>query len=63
MDRPTLDKDLKAVERDYDWLIIDGAPQAHNLTLAAIKAADIILIPVQPRPYDIRGYLRRGRPG
>jgi chromosome partitioning protein len=55
LDRPTLDKDLKAVEAGYDWLIIDGAPQAHNLTVAAIKAADIILIPVQPSPYDIWG--------
>jgi len=55
LDRPTLDKDLKAVEGGYDWLIIDGAPQAHNLTVAAIKAADVILIPVQPSPYDIWG--------
>jgi len=55
LDRPTLDKDLRAVETGYDWLIIDGAPQAHNLTDAAIKAADVILIPVQPSPYDIWG--------
>ena len=55
LDRPTLDKDLKAVEAGYDWLIIDGAPQAHNLTVAAIKAADVILISVQPSPYDIWG--------
>ena len=55
LDRPTLDKDLKSVEGGYDWLIIDGAPQAHNLTVAAIKAADVILIPVQPSPYDIWG--------
>jgi len=55
LDRPTLDKDLKAVEAGYDWLIIDGAPQAHNLTVAAIKAADVILISVQASPYDIRG--------
>jgi chromosome partitioning protein len=53
--RPTLDKDLKAVGGGYDWLIIDGAPQAHNLTVAAIKAAGVILIPVQPSPYDIWG--------
>jgi len=55
LDRPTLDKDLKAVGGGYDWLIIDGAPQAHNLTVAAIKAAGVILIPVQPSPYDIWG--------
>jgi len=55
LDRPTLEKDLKSIEGGYDWLIIDGAPQAHNLTVAAIKAADVILIPVQPSPYDIWG--------
>ena len=46
---------MKAVGGGYDWLIIDGAPQAHNLTVAAIKAAGVILIPVQPSPYDIWG--------
>lgn len=53
LDRPTLDKDIKAVSSGYDWIIIDGAPQAHDLAISAIKAADIILIPVQPSPYDI----------
>jgi chromosome partitioning protein len=55
LDRPTLDKDLRAIQSGYDVLVIDGAPQAHNLTVAAIKAANIILIPVQPSPYDIWG--------
>jgi len=32
--------------------VIDG-PQAADLALSAIKAADFILIPVQPSPYDI----------
>lgn len=53
LDRPTLDKDLKAISGGYDWIIIDGAPQAHDLAVSAIKAADLILIPVQPSPYDI----------
>jgi len=53
LDRPTLDKDLKAISDGYDWIIIDGAPQAHDLAVSAIKAADLILIPVQPSPYDI----------
>jgi chromosome partitioning protein len=35
LDRPTLDKDLKSVEAGDGWLIIDGAPQAHSLTVAA----------------------------
>jgi chromosome partitioning protein len=55
LDRPTLDKDLRAVSSGYDWIIIDGAPQVHALTAAAIKAAAVVLIPVQPSPYDIWG--------
>lgn len=46
-------RDLKKVARDVDWVIIDGAPQVASLAVAAIKAADIILIPTQPSPYDI----------
>lgn len=52
LDRPTLDKDLKNVS-DKDYVVIDGSPQATSLAISAIKAADFILIPVQPSPYDI----------
>jgi len=53
LDRETLPKDLKAVATNYDWVVIDGAPQIAKLSAAAIKAADVILIPVQPSPYDV----------
>ncbi|KFX60591.1 peptide transporter [Burkholderia sp. K24] len=52
IDRPTIDRDLKSVARK-DFIVIDGAPQAADLAVSAIKAADFILIPVQPSPYDI----------
>lgn len=52
IDRPTIERDLKSLARK-DYVIIDGAPQAANLAVSAIKAADFILIPVQPSPYDI----------
>ena len=52
IDRPTIDRDLKSVAKK-DFIIIDGAPQASDLALSAIKAADFVLIPVQPSPYDI----------
>ena len=57
LDRPTLDKDLKSVS-DKDYVVIDGSPQATSLAISAIKAADFILIPVQPslnRPDFIGG--------
>ena len=52
LDRPTLDKDLKNVSYK-EFVVIDGSPQATNLALSAIKAADFVLIPVQPSPYDV----------
>jgi chromosome partitioning protein len=52
IDRPTIDRDLKSIARK-DYVVIDGAPQAADLAVSAIKAADFVLIPVQPSPYDI----------
>lgn len=53
LDRETLPKDLQAISGGYDWIVIDGAPQIAKLSAAAVRAADIVLIPVQPSPYDI----------
>lgn len=52
IDRPTLHRDLKNLV-NQDYVVIDGAPQASDLAASAIKAADFILIPVQPSPYDV----------
>ncbi|MGL4666481.1 MAG: ParA family partition ATPase [Saezia sp.] len=52
IDRPTIERDIKSVAHK-DFIVIDGAPQAHDLAVSAIKAADIVIIPVQPSPYDI----------
>ena len=52
IDRPTIERDLKNIARK-DVVVIDGAPQAADLAVSAIKAADFVLIPVQPSPYDI----------
>ncbi len=52
IDRPTIERDLKSIGHK-DFVVIDGAPQAANLAVSAIKASNFILIPVQPSPYDI----------
>ncbi len=52
IDRPTIERDIKSIA-SVDWTIIDGAPQAQDLAVSAIKAANFVLIPVQPSPYDI----------
>lgn len=52
LDRKSLPADIKNLT-GYDIAIVDGAPQTKELTVAAIKAADCVLIPVQPSPFDI----------
>ncbi|NNA32874.1 ParA family partition ATPase [Pseudomonas lundensis] len=48
-----ISRDLPTVARGADFVIIDGAPQVKDLAASAIKAADLVIIPVQPSPYDI----------
>ena len=53
MPKPTLHRDLPEIARDYDVVVIDGAPRVNELGRAAIMASDLVLIPVQPSPYDV----------
>ena len=53
LDRETLATDIKAVASSYDIVVIDGAPQLTKMASAGVKASDIVLIPVQPSPYDV----------
>src|SRR5215210_333941 len=53
MAKPSLHRDLPQVARGYDTVIIDGAPRVNELGRAAIMASDLVLIPVQPSPYDV----------
>lgn len=53
MAKPTLHKDLPGVAKNYDVTVIDGAPRVSELGRAAIMASDLIVIPVQPSPYDV----------
>jgi chromosome partitioning protein len=53
LDRETIGKDLEAIWKGYDFIIIDGAPQIEKMCIASVKISDFVLIPVQPSPYDI----------
>ena len=53
LDRESLATDIKSVQKEYDFVFIDGAPSVAKLLVAAVKTADFILIPVQPSPYDV----------
>jgi chromosome partitioning protein len=52
---PRLENVLEAAkENDVDLVVIDSAPHSESATLAAIRAADLILIPCQPSILDLR---------
>lgn len=51
--KPTLHKDIPELARDYEMVIIDGAPRVNELGRSAIMASDLVLIPIQPSPYDV----------
>ncbi len=53
LDRPNNMKTLNSISGSYDYVVIDGAAKLEDMMAAAIKAADMILIPVQPSPYDL----------
>ncbi|MGR9106280.1 MAG: ParA family partition ATPase [Gammaproteobacteria bacterium] len=53
MTKPTLHKDIPGLSQSYRHVVIDGPPRANDLAKSAILAADPVVIPVQPSPYDV----------
>jgi chromosome partitioning protein len=53
MPKPTLHTELPKLASNYDVLIVDGPPRVSAVARSAIMASDIVLIPVQPSPYDV----------
>jgi chromosome partitioning protein len=51
--RPTVHKEIAVVAQGYDHVVIDGPPRVTDLARSAIMASDVVMIPVQPSPYDI----------
>jgi len=48
-----LHKELPKMADDYDVIVIDGAPRVYDVARSALLASDLVLIPVQPSPYDV----------
>lgn len=46
-------KEMPTLSESYDHVVIDGPPHVSSVSKSAIAAADFVLIPVQPSPYDI----------
>jgi chromosome partitioning protein len=55
-----LEKSLKEVRNNYDFVIIDCAPTDSVLTDTAMMASDYILVPMRPDRFSILGYAQIG---
>ena len=55
IDTPTIHKEIKTIAGSFDYIVIDGAAVVEEMALSAIKAADLVLVPVQPSAADIWG--------
>jgi len=51
--RASIHKELPALAKGYDVVLIDGPPRVYDVARSAIMASDLVLIPVQPSPYDV----------
>ena len=51
--RETLHLEAPEIARNVDYVVIDGPPRVTALARSALLAADLVLIPVQPSPYDL----------
>jgi chromosome partitioning protein len=51
--RETLQLEAPEIARSVDHVVIDGSPRVTALARSALLAADLVLIPVQPSPYDV----------
>lgn len=46
---------LMNISIDYDYVVIDTPPSLNIITSMALKAADDLIIPIQPSPYSLQG--------
>jgi chromosome partitioning protein len=51
--KPNLHREIERLGKDYAHVIIDSPPHANDVARSAIMASDVIVIPVQPSPYDV----------
>jgi chromosome partitioning protein len=53
MPAATIHREIDRLAEPYDAVVIDGPPRVTDLARSAIMASDLVLIPVQPSPYDV----------
>jgi chromosome partitioning protein len=50
--RDTLHREAPELARGADHIVIDGPPRVAGLMRSALLAADVVLVPAQPSPFD-----------
>lgn len=51
--RATIHRDIAELSKGYRDVVIDAPPRATELVRSIIMASDIVVVPVQPSPYDV----------
>ena len=46
-------QDVRRLRTEYDWVIIDGPAGISRVTADAVRAADMVIIPAKPSPFDV----------
>jgi chromosome partitioning protein len=44
---------VEKLKRSHDWVLIDSPPHAETEARQAVRAADLVLVPLQPSPLDL----------
>ncbi len=52
-ERGDLLRQARSLRRQHDVIVIDCPPQYAAASAAAIRVADLVLVPVQPSPFDV----------
>ena len=45
--------EIEALQRSHDVVVVDSPPHAETEAKIAVRAADLVLVPVQPSPLDV----------
>lgn len=51
--KASIHKELPALAAGYELVVIDGPPRVYDVARSIIMASDLVVIPVQPSPYDV----------
>ena len=51
--KPSIHKDIGVIADGYDYAVIDSPPRQDAMAKSVMLAAAMLVIPVQPSPYDV----------